>query len=89
VPAAITGTERLLVGPLPRPTRVRVAFGAPVPVDPDDASREAAQELIEGAVWPEVERQYAGLRAAPALAAGGLAAVGIGLALRRRRRRWS
>jgi 1-acyl-sn-glycerol-3-phosphate acyltransferase len=88
VPAAISGTERMLIGPLPRPVRLQVAFGAPVPVDTADPSRDAAQALIEDAVWPEVERQYEGLRKGPVVAAaGGAAALGIGVALLTRRRR--
>jgi len=32
VPAAITGTNRLLLGPIPVPKRVQVAFSTPIPV---------------------------------------------------------
>ncbi len=86
VPCAITGTERLFAGPLPRPVRVQVAFAPPVSVADLQATPEAAADLIEEQVWPEVEREYGRLRARPTLVAAGLAALGLGgLALRRRR----
>ncbi len=44
IPAAITGTEKLFAGPLPRPRTVRVAFGEPVQVDEVPATPEAAGE---------------------------------------------
>jgi 1-acyl-sn-glycerol-3-phosphate acyltransferase len=88
VPAAITGTERLFVGPFPRPVRVQVAFAPPVPVSDLEATPDAATELIEDQVWPEVQREYGRLRSRPTMVAAGLALVGLGgLALRRRGRR--
>jgi 1-acyl-sn-glycerol-3-phosphate acyltransferase len=88
VPAAITGTERLFAGPFPRPVRVQVAFAPPVPVSDLEATPDAATELIEDQVWPEVQREYGRLRARPTMVAAGLALVGLGgLALRRRGRR--
>jgi 1-acyl-sn-glycerol-3-phosphate acyltransferase len=32
LPCAITGTERLFLGPIPKPRRVQVAFSEPIPV---------------------------------------------------------
>jgi 1-acyl-sn-glycerol-3-phosphate acyltransferase len=88
VPCAITGTERLFAGPLPRPVRVQVAFAPPVPVSELESTPQAASQLIEDQVWPEVQREYGRLKARPTLAAAALAALGIGgLALRRRRKR--
>jgi len=88
VPAAITGTDGLWLGPVPKPKRVQVAFAEPVPVDALPATPEAAGELIERRVWPEVTEEFSRLRARPGLIAAGLAAVGLsagGVALQRRR----
>ena len=89
VPCAITGTEKIFRGGFPVPRRVQVAFSPPVSVSELPPSPEAASELIEEMVWPEVEGTYRRLRARPTLIAAGLAAIGIGggLLARRRRRR--
>jgi 1-acyl-sn-glycerol-3-phosphate acyltransferase len=89
VPCAITGTEKIFRGGVPVPRRVQVAFSAPISVSELAPSQEAASELIEEMVWPEVEGSYRRLRARPTLVAAGLAAIGIGggLLARRRRRR--
>jgi len=86
VPCAITGTERLFVGPFPRPVKVQVAFAEPVPVAELEATPDSATEVIDRQVWPEVQREYGRLRARPTLAAAALAALGLGgLAVRRKR----
>ena len=87
VPCAITGTEKIFRGGLPVPRRVQVAFSPPISVSELAPSREAASELIEEVVWPEVEGSYSRLRARPTLIAAGLAAIGIGGGLLARRRR--
>jgi 1-acyl-sn-glycerol-3-phosphate acyltransferase len=90
VPAAISGTEDLFAGPLPKPKRVQVAFAEPIPVAEIAATPEGAGELVEGLVWPRVETEFKRLKARPGLVAGGLAALGVGgglLVQRRRRRR--
>jgi 1-acyl-sn-glycerol-3-phosphate acyltransferase len=88
VPAAIAGTERLFLGPFPKPRRVQVAFSAPIAVAELTASPEEAARLVEELLWPEVQEEFRRLRARPGLIAAALAALGIGggLLLRRRRR---
>jgi 1-acyl-sn-glycerol-3-phosphate acyltransferase len=78
VPAAITGTEDLFLGPLPRPRRVQVAFAEAVTLDDPAVTPEAASMLVEDLVWPQVETEYNRLRSRPGLIAAGLAAIGIG-----------
>jgi 1-acyl-sn-glycerol-3-phosphate acyltransferase len=89
VPAAITGTDGLFAGPFPKPKRVQVAFEEPIPVHELAATPEAAGELIEDHVWPEVERSWRRLRSRKTVAAALLAAAGIGggVAAARRRRK--
>jgi 1-acyl-sn-glycerol-3-phosphate acyltransferase len=87
VPAAIAGTERLFLGPFPKPKRVQVAFAEPIPVAELTATPEAAGELVEKTLWPEVEQEYRRLRARRGLAAAGLAALGVGGGILARRRR--
>jgi 1-acyl-sn-glycerol-3-phosphate acyltransferase len=89
VPCAITGTEKIFRGGFPVPRRVQVAFAEPVQVAELDAGPDAAAEVIEEMVWPEVEEGYRRLRARPTVIAASLAALGIGggVLLRRKRRR--
>jgi 1-acyl-sn-glycerol-3-phosphate acyltransferase len=87
VPAAITGTDHLFLGPIPKPKRVQLAFAAPIPAAHLPPSPETAGELVEGQVWPEVEREFRGLRSRPGLIAAAMAALGAGVALETRRRR--
>jgi 1-acyl-sn-glycerol-3-phosphate acyltransferase len=87
VPAAITGTERLFLGPLPKPRRVQVAFAEPIPVAELTASPEEASRLVDEMLWPEVEGEFKRLRARPGLIAASLAALGIGGGLLVRRGR--
>jgi len=84
VPTAISGTEKRR-WPLPR--RVQVSFGEPIPVTDLQATPEDAGRLIEEAVWPAINEDYRRLRTAPGLIAGGLAALGIGYAVHRFRKR--
>lgn len=87
VPAAIAGTERLFLGPLPKPRRVQLAFGDPIPVAGLEPTPQTAAELVGEALWPQVEQEYTRLRARPGLIAAGAAAAGLGALLVRRRRR--
>jgi 1-acyl-sn-glycerol-3-phosphate acyltransferase len=89
VPCAISGTEKLFVGILPRPVRVQIAFAAPIPAADLEATPEAAADLIENQVWPEVEREFQGLRAKQGLAAALIAALAAagGVVFRQQRRK--
>jgi 1-acyl-sn-glycerol-3-phosphate acyltransferase len=91
VPAAITGTDHLFVGPVPKPKRVQLAFSEPIPVHHREATPEVAGEVVDELVWPAVAQEFGRLRARPGLIAAGLALVGLGIgggvAARRARRR--
>ncbi len=86
VPAAITGTDKLFFHGLPRPTTVRVSFGEPIPVEHLEVTPETAGEILDDELWPEIEGQFGRLRAHPGLIAAGLAAVGAGALIAKRRR---
>jgi 1-acyl-sn-glycerol-3-phosphate acyltransferase len=90
VPAAVSGTEDLFAGPVPKPKKVQVAFAEPIPVSELASSPEAAGDLVEELLWPKVEGEFKRLKSRQGLVAGGLAALGVGgglLVQRRRRRR--
>lgn len=84
VPCAITGTEKRK-WPLPR--RVQVAFGEPIPVSGLEATPEHAARLVDEHLWPVINEDYAALKARPGLIAAGVAAVGVGVAVHRFRKR--
>jgi 1-acyl-sn-glycerol-3-phosphate acyltransferase len=86
VPAAITGTEQLFLGPFPKPRRVQVAFAEPIPVADLTATPDGAAELVEEMLWPDVKSEFHRLRARPSLIAAALAALGVGGFLVRRGR---
>jgi 1-acyl-sn-glycerol-3-phosphate acyltransferase len=88
VPCAISGTEKLFLGPFPKPRRVQVAFAEPIAVGHLASTPDTAAELVEGALWPQVEDEYRRLLSRPTLIAAALAALGVGggLILRRRGR---
>ena len=90
VPAAISGSEDLFAGGVPKPKRVQVAFGEAIPVDQIEAGPELAGELTDRILWPEIEGQFKRLRARQGLIAAGVAALGVGggvLVQQRRRRK--
>ena len=87
VPTAITGTEQLFLGPIPKPRRVQVAFAEPIAAHELASTPEAAGALVEEMLWPEVEGEYRRLRARPGVVAAGLAALGIGSGLLVQRQR--
>jgi 1-acyl-sn-glycerol-3-phosphate acyltransferase len=78
VPAAISGSEDLFAGPLPKPKRVQVAFAPPIPPAAIAASPDAAGQLVEGILWPTVEGEFRRLRDRRGLIAAGITAAGIG-----------
>jgi 1-acyl-sn-glycerol-3-phosphate acyltransferase len=84
IPTAITGTEKRRRH-LPR--RVRIAFGEPIPVTDLSPTPEHAGLLLDQTVWPTISEEYDRLRASPGVVAAGLAALGVGYAGYRRRRR--
>src|SRR3954454_12709336 len=79
VPAAITGTDHLFLGPLPKPKRVQVAFSEPVAVSHRHPTREEAGEFVDELVWPAVRAEFGRLRDRPGLIAAGLALLGLGI----------
>ena len=87
VPAAITGTDHLFVGPVAKPKKVQIAFSQPIPVSELTSTPEAAGELVEEMLWPEVESEFRRLRSRPTAVAAGLTALGIGSGLLVRQRR--
>ena len=78
VPTAISGTDHMWLGPIPKPKRVQVAFSAPIGVGELKATPEAAQQVLDEQLWPEVETQFGRLRSRPGLIAAGAAALGLG-----------
>ena len=89
VPAAITGTSHLWLGPVPKPRRVDVSFlDAVRPSGGLDAGDVRAQldELIDRRVWPAVQAEYGRLHATPGMVALGLAGLGLGGVAARRAR---
>ena len=66
---------------------MQLSFGEPIPVSELATGPEAAGELVENTLWPEVQAEYGRLRARPGLIAAGIAAAGLGGLLLRRRGR--
>ena len=84
IPTAITGTEKRR-WPLPR--RVQIAFGEPIPVEGLTATPDSAGHLVDDQLWPVISEDYARLKARPGVIAAGVAAVGLGYAVHRLRKR--
>src|SRR3954466_12482216 len=79
VPCAITGTEKLFLGGwFPKPVKVQVSFAPAITPAQLEATPEAAAQLIEEHVWPQVEREFRRLRAREGLIAAGPPALGAG-----------
>ena len=86
IPAAIAGTQRLWLGPIPEPRRVQLAF-LPA-IDPKQFSDQsnALGALVDSGLWPAVQREYRRELARPGLILAALAAIGLGSGLLARRR---
>jgi 1-acyl-sn-glycerol-3-phosphate acyltransferase len=86
IPAAIAGTQRLWLGPIPKPRQVQLAF-LPA-IDPKQFSDQsnALGALVDSGLWPAVQREYRRELARPGLILAALAAIGLGSGLLARRR---
>jgi 1-acyl-sn-glycerol-3-phosphate acyltransferase len=86
VPAAIAGTGRLWLGPIPKPQRVQLSFLPAIDARELADVEDALTELIDGQVWPAVQREYTNQLARPGLILAALTAIGLGAGLAARRR---
>jgi 1-acyl-sn-glycerol-3-phosphate acyltransferase len=86
IPAAISGTQKLWIGPGPKPRRVQLTFLCAVdpgrPADHPDAGGELIDDQLRPAIRQEYGRQLA--RSGVILAA--LATTGVGVRVLARRR---
>jgi 1-acyl-sn-glycerol-3-phosphate acyltransferase len=86
IPAAIAGTHKLWLGPVPKPRRVQLTFLAAIQPQALSDRPDAVSELIDRELWPAVQREYGRELARPGAMLAGLAAVGLGAGLLARRR---
>lgn len=85
IPAAISGTQRLWVGPVPKPRRVQLSFLAPVDPAALAGRPGAVGELVDEQLWPAVREEYGSQLARPGLILAALAAAGVGVGVLARR----
>ncbi len=85
IPAAIAGTQKLWLGPVPKPRRVQLAFLPAIEPQQLSDRPDAVSELIDRELWPAVQREYGRELARPGAILAGLAAVGLGAGLVARR----
>ena len=85
IPAAIAGTQKLWLGPIPKPRRVQLAFLPAIETQQLSDRPDAVSELIDRELWPAVQREYGRELARPGAILAGLAAVGLGAGLVARR----
>jgi 1-acyl-sn-glycerol-3-phosphate acyltransferase len=78
IPAAISGTGRLWLGPIPKPRRVQLSFLEPIDTALLAGEPDAVSEIVDRQLWPAVRQQYGRQLARPGLVLAGLAAVGLG-----------
>jgi 1-acyl-sn-glycerol-3-phosphate acyltransferase len=86
IPAAIAGTHRLWLGPIPKPRRVQLTFAPAIDAQKFSDRADPLSELIDRELWPAVEREYRRELARPGLILATLAAIGLGSGLIARRR---
>ena len=86
IPAAISGTGHLWLGPIPKPRRVQLAFLEPIDPQRLAGRPDAVVELVDHEVWPAVQQEYGRQLARPGLILAALAALGVGGGLLARRR---
>jgi len=86
IPAAIAGTQKLWLGPVPKPHRVQLAFLPAIDTLQFSERPDALSELVDRQLWPAVQREYAGELARPGLILAALVAIGLGGGLLARRR---
>lgn len=86
IPAAISGTGHLWLGPIPKPRRVQLAFLDPIDPRQLAGRPDAVTELVDRELWPAVRQEYGRQLARPGLLLAALAAIGLGGGLLARRR---
>jgi len=86
IPAAIAGTQKLWLGPVPKPRRVQLTFLPAIEPRELADGGEALTDLIDRHVWPSVRREYGRQLARPGAILAGLTALGLGAGLLARRR---
>ncbi len=85
VPAAITGTQHLWLGPFPKPRRVQLAFLPPIEPHELAGRPDAVSEIVDRRLWPSVKREYGRQLARPGVILAFLSALGLGAGLLARR----
>jgi 1-acyl-sn-glycerol-3-phosphate acyltransferase len=86
IPAAISGTGHLWLGPIPKPHRVQLAFLDPIDPQQLAGRPDAVVELVDRELWPAVQQEYRRQLARRGLFLAALAAIGLGGGLLARRR---
>jgi 1-acyl-sn-glycerol-3-phosphate acyltransferase len=86
IPAAISGTGHLWLGPIPKPRRVQLAFLGPLGPQHLAGRPDAVTELVDRELWPAVQQEYGRQLTRPGLLLAGLAAIGLGGGMLARRR---
>jgi 1-acyl-sn-glycerol-3-phosphate acyltransferase len=85
IPTAISGTQRLWLGPMPKPHRVQVSFLPAIDPATLAAREDAVGELVDRELWPAVQQEYGRQLARPGLILAALLGVGVGAGVLARR----